>query len=508
MTLSYAYISISIISLILILAAFVITLRKSTTRENKALTLVVFFIFIGSFFTLLEMMNSTYEGKLLFRNLSQLGLFLLPASSYNFIMLYTHVENRILFKLRKINFIFAIICVLLIFTNDYHHIMRSDVILVSTEHGLNLSVVQTLFGKIAVSLNTLMNVIAIINLWIYKRTTSKSTRMQINLVLAGFLIPFLFTYTKTMLRNVSGFEIPSSFSFLIGVTFILVGIYKYDFMSISPVARDWVIDEIDIGMIFTNPDGDIVDINAFAKRIFSEDTSKIKQMILETKDWKKAILDRENTSFEIIHDDSGKKTYNIKVHDLSKKQKSIGSVSLITDITLDKMHKDWLEIKAQRDSLTKILNRENFEIKVNQIIESVSTTNRKGALLILDIDRFKYINDNYGHQIGDRILVEVVNILSATIREKDLLGRLGGDEFAIFTVDTRKEDINQLIYRIQERLKEHVFADGKIDTKVTLSIGAHIQGLVKCSFEEFYGKADQAMYKSKDLGRNRATTFI
>ncbi len=165
-------------------------------------------------------------------------------------MIYTNTENKVLNKMRRINFIFAIACVLLIFTNDYHGIMRSNVLLVPIDGGFKLSVVQTVFGKICVSLNTLMNVIAIIKLWIYKRTTTKSTRTQVYLVLIGFLIPFLFTYVKTMLRNVSGLEVPSSIGFLIGVICILVGIYKYDFMSISPLARDWVIDEIDIGMIF------------------------------------------------------------------------------------------------------------------------------------------------------------------------------------------------------------------------------------------------------------------
>lgn len=507
MKLSYAYISISIISLILILASFIITTKKANSKANKALRLVVFFIFIGSFFTLLEMVNNSYEGKLLFRNLSQIGLFLLPSASYNFIMIYTNTESKFLNKMRIVNFMFAITCVILIFTNDYHGIMRSDVIIVSTEYGLKLSVVQTVVGKICVSINTLMNVIAIIKLWIYKRITTKSTRTQVNLVLIGFLIPFLFTYIKTTLRNASGLEIPSSLSFLIGVICILVGIYRYDFMSISPLARDWVIDEIDIGMIFTNPDGEIVDVNSYAKKIFSEDMNRMKSIITENNIWKNALLYRENLSFEFPYNDDSKKTYKIKVHDLSKKQKPIGSVSLITDITIDKLHKEWLENKAQKDSLTKILNRESFELKVNEIIDSVSNIDVFGALLIFDIDKFKYINDNYGHQIGDKIIIEVVNIISSICREEDLVGRLGGDEFAMFILDTSKEDVNQIIYRIQNRLDSHIFAKGEIDTKITLSIGIYIRSLNNCSFNDFYHKADQAMYKSKRNGRNRAMMY-
>jgi len=502
--LSYAYISISIISLVLIFASLIIVSKKEHTKSKKALSLVIGFIFIGSLFTLCEMLSTSFEGKFLFRNLSQIGLFLLPSASYNFIMIYTNTENKVLNKMRRINFIFAIACVLLIFTNDYHGIMRSNVLLVPIDGGFKLSVVQTVFGKICVSLNTLMNVIAIIKLWIYKRTTTKSTRTQVYLVLIGFLIPFLFTYVKTMLRNVSGLEVPSSIGFLIGVICILVGIYKYDFMSISPLARDWVIDEIDIGMIFTNPDGRIVDVNAYAKKIFSEDLHRMEKIIFGNSTWENALLGRDNMSFE-LHQENHKKIYKIKVHDLSKKQKAIGSVSLITDITADKLHKEWLENKAQKDSLTKILNRESFELKVNKIIDSIADRNRSGALLIFDIDKFKDVNDNYGHQIGDKVIIEVANIIASTCREKDLVGRLGGDEFGMFIVDTSREDVDQLVYRIQERLASQIFVNGDVD--ITLSIGIHIQELKNCTFNELYNKSDQAMYASKKSGRNQATVF-
>ena len=502
MNLSYAFVSINILALAMIVLTLIAIYGKKDKRGGKELGLVIVFIFIGSLCIFLENVSQTYEAKLLFRNLSQIGLFLLPSSSYNFIMVYTREENKIFNKMRYINFIFAIICVILIFTNNHHHIMRVSVELKELSSILVLKVNQTLFGKIAVTLNTLMNLIAMIKLWVFMRTTSKNTRKQVMLLLIGFLIPIIYTYSKSALFNIIGVEIPTPLSFLIGIIIMLIGMYRYDFMSISPIAREWVIDEINVGMIFTNESGEIVDINNFIKTNFSVDTNELSTKIKSCDEWYKAITENNDTELEYVNDDENTSVFLIKVHSLSKNKKHIGTISLLTDITIEKQYQNELIELAEKDSMTQLLNRSTFESKVNSLLVSNTASDELCALIIIDIDHFKQINDQYGHQTGDKVIKDIVNIIRNHFRTDDLVGRLGGDEFMVFISNCSKKQINKIINRIQNSIKNYPFESEGIMFSVTLSIGISIPHSDSAKFSDIYKEADTALYEVKENGRN------
>lgn len=154
------------------------------------------------------------------------------------------------------------------------------------------------------------------------------------------------------------------------------------------------------------------------------------------------------------------------------------------------------EMEATRDPLTHVFNRGAFKEEVTRYMMEQSDTN-KGTLLLIDMDHFKMINDNFGHAQGDSILCKTSDILMSTFRRKDLIGRFGGDEFLVFLKNVTDRTV------IGRRLNEMQAALADVDGhKITCSIGAVEVYREGFSYDECLKKADAAMYRSKALGRN------
>ncbi len=145
---------------------------------------------------------------------------------------------------------------------------------------------------------------------------------------------------------------------------------------------------------------------------------------------------------------------------------------------------------SNTDPLTTLLNRRGFEESVNRLLKlSVANENRH-ALVMVDIDNFKEMNDRYGHLFGDEVLVKVANILKTSFRTTDLFGRLGGDEFAILLVNFNDE--NKLINKIELLLNQ--LKDGL----VSCSLGIAFYPKSGTTFKELYKKADKELYTVKN----------
>ena len=173
---------------------------------------------------------------------------------------------------------------------------------------------------------------------------------------------------------------------------------------------------------------------------------------------------------------------------------------------VDESHRK-LKFLAERDALTGLRNRYVFDATLENELQRCSYDQRRVGLLFIDIDNFKRINDAFGHQVGDKCLVDVARRLETTLRDSDILCRLGGDEFAVLVTDLpQAEKIRHLSDRILEAMDSSLEVDGNV-IDVTLSIGVAtypecdetVTGLMKC--------ADVAMYRSKELGRNQVQYY-
>lgn len=161
---------------------------------------------------------------------------------------------------------------------------------------------------------------------------------------------------------------------------------------------------------------------------------------------------------------------------------------------------------AEMDSLTGTFNRRSF---LNLLDKAESAANRRQSplsILLIDLDHFKQINDTYGHGIGDEALRHFVNLASGCLRKEDVLGRIGGEEFAAFLPDAAMADAQVIAERLRAQVAEQPFASthGPIPLTISIGIAQHHPGE---AVENALHRADAAMYRAKESGRNRIESW-
>jgi len=182
-------------------------------------------------------------------------------------------------------------------------------------------------------------------------------------------------------------------------------------------------------------------------------------------------------------------------------------VGLFSDITQNKRQQEKLQLMAHYDVLTKLPNRTLFVDRFSQAIAHSKRSNSLLAVCFLDLDNFKPVNDNYGHEVGDRLLIEVAQRIQATIREEDTVSRQGGDEFTLLLGDIDSySQCEQMLTRIHYSLSQPYLIDDR-----TINIGAS-SGVTLYPFDDsdidtLVRHADQSMYQSKLAGKNRYHLF-
>ncbi|MFZ5548232.1 MAG: putative bifunctional diguanylate cyclase/phosphodiesterase [Pseudomonadota bacterium] len=185
----------------------------------------------------------------------------------------------------------------------------------------------------------------------------------------------------------------------------------------------------------------------------------------------------------------------------------IGWRGVLSDVTKQRQTHQHLAWLAHFDSLTGLANRVQLRERLSQCLPAPGQPPRRSALLCLDLDNFKSINDSLGHSVGDAVLRLVAERLQAAVRRSDLLARLGGDEFAVVLDDVRSdEEVLQLAQRLVEALNRPAEIEGR-----TVPLGASL-GLALVpehgqTIDEVLGNADLALYAAKEHGRGRYEMF-
>jgi diguanylate cyclase (GGDEF)-like protein/PAS domain S-box-containing protein len=180
-----------------------------------------------------------------------------------------------------------------------------------------------------------------------------------------------------------------------------------------------------------------------------------------------------------------------------------GLLLQVIDVTERKRLEAQLQHLADHDPLTGLLNRRRFEQELARHVAAVRRYGAEGAVMVLDVDRFKRVNDTYGHSTGDRLIADVASVLGARLRSSDVLGRLGGDEFAILLPKADRAGAEALAHSLVETVRSDVRLDGIVERCVTISVGVvALADAPELSADAIVAAADRAMYAAKSAGRD------
>ncbi len=299
-------------------------------------------------------------------------------------------------------------------------------------------------------------------------------------------------------------------------------------MNPSDVNCRTILEDLNDGVYFVDPERKITFWNKAAERITGFDSEEVigrccSENILVHVDFQgtnlcingcplaETLRDGRWRECEVfLHHKQGHRVpVSIRVNPLRDPQgRVIGAVEIFTETSpkeaiLDKIRE--LETLAMLDTLTELANRRFLEIEISNRIQELIRYQWPFALIFIDIDHFKQINDRYGHAVGDKVLKAVANTLNLIGRPFDLVGRWGGDEFAVILRNVDADAMNRIAERFRALVAQTTIPEHGEDLQITLSLGGTL-AQPQDTIASLVTRADMLMYRSKQRGRNRFTS--
>jgi diguanylate cyclase (GGDEF)-like protein/PAS domain S-box-containing protein len=265
------------------------------------------------------------------------------------------------------------------------------------------------------------------------------------------------------------------------------------------------------GLVLTDAEGKFTFVNPAAARMLGYASSEMidrpvlsfvprdQHAVVRRADEKRAkgISDRYELAF--THRDGGRLTFLVSGGPRIQGAQVGGTMAVLTDITERKKMEEEIRSLSLHDELTGLYNRRGFMTLSDHTLKTASRLKKTIALIYLDVDNLKSINDTGGHKMGDRALVEVAFILRKCFRESDIIGRLGGDEFALLAMETTRMNVESLTQRLQDKLGSFN-ARSAAEIGFSLSVSAGVSTREpdgQEAIEELLSRADLLMYEQK-----------
>ncbi len=486
------YILTQVIALVLTLAviALVCTMRPSKLQVGTLLFSI--FSILYTFGFLVEITSTTVEGVYSAIKIEYFGECLLIIT---FTMFLKECCKKVIYRwVYLIEAVVSTIIMVAVFTVEKNHIFYKSMTMdysgafphIILEYGTGFYIFVAYLLIICI-----IGMTYIIIEYIHSDTIGKKRMLCLMIALISVWMPYLLK----VVGLTGGYEIPS-IGIMGAVIAIGVAIIKYNYLDSISIAGENALLHGHEGILVIDNDNRLLFANKQAKELFGSMDSFTN---IHTNSTLKNVLDGNTKQFK--HND---KVYELRVDPLMEGGNKQGDMIWALDITSH--YNQFLEVNklAKHDALTGLNNRSEMERIVNEHLNN----NQRGALLMLDLDNFKNVNDTYGHQVGDEVLIMFSNAIQNSISDNDCAGRLGGDEFCIFCNETTdKKELENICQNIINNLR-HELSLYEYRCFTTTSIGIAIaekkyadEG-VELNFEQLYTRSDKALYLSKNSGKN------
>lgn len=461
----------------------------------------------------LSSVTTDLDLKVLVEKIAYLGSIITPVAWFIFAITYSkHLLNL---SRRVLNLVSLIpLCTLLmIMTNQWHHLFWVDYALsVSADGYVGIVTTSGPWFYVHAAYSYLLIIIAT-TIIAFTLSFSSHRTLPMVAVIAAPTIVLAFNLVTISPWNPFPWYDSTTLGFALAAWVLDAGVLRFGLLDGKPVVREQVVERLDDGVAVITPDGTIVDLNHAALdllRVGQADVlhTSIKDLIpmLPLKE----LVSRRRTSTEITLRGFA---YDVRASALDGSNAGSNLVLVFRDITarreadvtLRKV-KSELEEQANTDYLTKLYNRRFFIQRLQEEGERVRRHGSTLSVLLYDLDKFKMVNDTYGHDAGDLVLMAVAEVSGEMKRVTDIAARIGGEEFALLLPETDQTGAVQLAQRLRQALEDAVIKtkDGT-QIKVTASIGVATVCKV-AEVEQILTFADQALYKAKNGGRNRVCT--
>ena len=502
---------LTIILIVLIIFAW----KRRTVKSVPCFLLVLIFSAVWVISQALEISATDLSTKLVWANIMYIPSTLTPVAY--FLLSIQFVELESLQKKRWLPvclLIMPLLMNLLLWTNDYHGLVRLNVFLDTSGP---IPVVGKTYGPFFWIYTVYNYLLTASTLFILIRglftSKTRQKRLQIHSLFLGLLFPAC--SVGIFVSRIFPFKIDPT-PIVIGLSglIISIGIFRYRLFDIVKIAHSTIIKEMNAGLIIIDNEGIVLEINPAAADMLKL-PSRLPQATPVTKlleDFPQLTSLYESkinfTEEVILPDEDGTNYFEVSLKRLQKSADApLGWIMQIYNITKRKLEEEKIRHVASHDALTGLLNRAHFQLVFAEELAHAKMTESTFAVAYLDLDDFKLINDTYGHEVGDEFLKEVAVRLTEILRTSDIIARYGGDEYVIlFPAVGDNEKLELISAKIFKAFEENFMHDG-IPLQIKTSIGFSVYPKDGSSLDTLISKADRAMYSVKSTEKNNSCIY-
>ncbi len=455
-----------------------------------------------------QIISPDLPAKLIWNNIQFLGAVFSPLAFFCFGVEFAGLSSPRLSRLRLPASLLAGALLALIWTDGWHHLFRTAPHLVLAPPFSRLVFTDGpaffLFPLLGYSVLVLGTFALVKNLIAAPRIY----RQQALAVLAGILIPWIATLL-TWLRLVPvplHDVVPLTFAF--SNLIVAWALSRYRLFDLVPVAYDVLLDHMEDGLLVLDEQERIMDLNRAARQILDLSFREAVGLAFPSAHPAFAGLIQPEMTGQpvevILKVNCRDRFFEVRLMKLDESRRPArGWLVLLRDMTEFKEHEERLHRLAITDPLTEIYNRRQFFSLAEVELKRAARSRRPFAVLLLDIDHFKAVNDRFGHITGDQVLQQAVTRFQQHLRPYDIIARYGGDEFVILLPETELPTAYEIAGRLRRCMSASAFVTQSGPVAVTTSIGAAVYDpAAHLSIDSLVDCADQALYDAKQQGRN------
>lgn len=517
--------------------AFLLT-RTRVTAGRTFLIFALILLAVWAFCYAMITLSSSLDAKHFWLKMENIGIVSQPVLWLLFTLKYTNSDRQIKWQYIAALWIIPAVSLTLLFSEKWFNLYYLNTAPAS-ENGGPL-IISRGFWYVPQLIQTYLLYIAstiILLRWFFKNRSIY--RRRLGLLIIAVLTPWLVNlfYQIALTFNPS-FTIPIDFtpiSFTLSAGLISISVFSFRLLDLLPIARDVVMEHIPEMVVVVDAHDRVLDANSVAiKWLKKTEKEIVKQDPVDVfQEWPQLVnrfLSTNKTHEEIQVGDDSPRTLELIVTPIYNKAKILqGRVIVAHDVTDHKILEDnlqkankslreqldtikslqtQLQEQAIRDPLTGVFNRRFFAEALDKEVARAARDSSPISVVILDLDWFKKFNDTYGHKCGDIVLQSFATFLAKNTRSGDIVCRYGGEEFVILMPNTRPETALERAEIWREKYQSISTEYRGQFLTATFSAGVASYPFHGPDGEAILYTADQALYQSKNQGRNRVTLFV